>query len=39
MEVALAERTAFFIEARYQHFLPNNSNSLQFVPIRMGLRF
>jgi opacity protein-like surface antigen len=38
-EVALAQRTAFFIEARYQHFLPNNNNSLQFVPIRLGLRF
>jgi opacity protein-like surface antigen len=39
LEVALAPRAAFFIEARYQHFLPNNSNSLQFVPIRAGLRF
>jgi len=39
LEVALAPRAAFFIEARYQHFLPNNSNSMQFVPIRVGLRF
>jgi opacity protein-like surface antigen len=39
LEVALPQRAAFFIEARYQHFLPNNSNSLQFVPIRLGLRF
>jgi opacity protein-like surface antigen len=38
-EVALPQRAAFFIEARYQHFLPNNANSLQFVPIRVGLRF
>jgi opacity protein-like surface antigen len=39
LELALAQGASFFIEARYQHFLPNNSNSLQFVPIRMGLRF
>jgi len=39
LEVALAPRAAFFIEARYQHFLPNNNNSMQFVPIRVGLRF
>ncbi|HEX3396218.1 MAG TPA: outer membrane beta-barrel protein [Steroidobacteraceae bacterium] len=39
LEVAIAPRAAFFVEARYQHFLPNRSNSLQFVPIRMGLRF
>jgi opacity protein-like surface antigen len=39
LEVALAPRAAFFVEARYQHFLPNASNSLQFVPIRAGLRF
>jgi opacity protein-like surface antigen len=39
LEVALAPRAAFFIEARYQHFLPNNSNAFQFVPIRVGLRF
>lgn len=39
LEVALAQRTAFFIEARYQHSLHNNGNGLQFVPIRMGLRF
>jgi opacity protein-like surface antigen len=39
LEVALAPRAAFFIEARYQHFLPNNRNAFQFVPIRAGLRF
>ena len=39
LEIALAQHATFFIEARYQHFLPNNSNSLQFVPIRVGLRF
>ena len=38
-EVAVAPRAAFFVEARYQHFLPNSSNSMQFVPIRVGLRF
>jgi opacity protein-like surface antigen len=38
-EVALAPRASFFVEARYQHFLPNNTNNMQFVPIRVGLRF
>jgi opacity protein-like surface antigen len=38
LEVAVAERTSFFIEARYQRILPTNSN-MQFVPIRLGLRF
>jgi opacity protein-like surface antigen len=37
-EVAVAERTSFFIEARYQRILPNGSN-MQFIPIRLGLRF
>jgi opacity protein-like surface antigen len=37
-EVAVAERTSFFIEARYQRILPNGSN-MQFVPITLGLRF
>jgi opacity protein-like surface antigen len=38
-EVAVAPRVAFFVEARYQHFLANNGNNMQFVPIRLGLRF
>jgi opacity protein-like surface antigen len=37
-EVAVAERTSFFIEARYQRILPNDSG-MQFVPIKVGLRF
>lgn len=37
-EIAVAERTSFFIEARYLRFLPNRSN-MQFVPITLGLRF
>jgi opacity protein-like surface antigen len=41
-EVAVAEHTSFFLEARYQHFLSNsipNSSNMQFVPITVGLRF
>jgi hypothetical protein len=37
-EIAIADRGSFFIEARYLRIKPNDSN-LQFVPIRMGLRF
>jgi opacity protein-like surface antigen len=38
MEVAVADHASFFIEARYQRILPNGTN-MQFVPIRLGLRF
>jgi hypothetical protein len=41
-EIAVADHTSFFIEARYQHFLSNNSSNtsnMQFVPITLGLRF
>ncbi|MGB6308366.1 MAG: outer membrane beta-barrel protein [Steroidobacteraceae bacterium] len=37
-EIAVADRTSFFIEARYQRILPNDGN-MQFVPIKVGLRF
>lgn len=37
-ETAIADRGSFFIEARYLRIKPNNSN-LEFVPIRVGLRF
>lgn len=37
-ETAIADRGSFFIEARYLRIKPNDSN-LQFVPIRVGLRF
>jgi len=37
-ETAIADRGSFFIEARYLRIKPNNSN-LEFVPIRIGLRF
>jgi opacity protein-like surface antigen len=37
-EVSTAERVSFFVEARYQRIAPHNSN-MQFVPIRVGLRF
>ena len=37
-EAAIADRTSFFVEARYERILPNN-NGMQFVPIRLGLRF
>jgi len=37
-EFALANRTSFFVEARYQRITPN-SKMTAFVPIRVGLRF
>jgi hypothetical protein len=45
-EIAVAPRTAFFIEGRFQSILPKNddpntysSHPLHFLPIRLGLRF
>jgi opacity protein-like surface antigen len=38
MEVAIADRVSFFVEARYLRILPN-SNQAKFVPVRFGLRF
>jgi len=41
-EIAVADHVSFFMEARYQHFLSNNSSNssnMQFVPITLGLRF
>jgi opacity protein-like surface antigen len=41
-EVAIGDHASFFLEARYQHFLSNNSSNssnLQFVPITVGIRF
>ena len=37
-EVALPGGTSFFVEARYQRIAPHSSD-MQFVPIRIGLRF
>ncbi|HTW38534.1 MAG TPA: hypothetical protein VMD49_08190 [Steroidobacteraceae bacterium] len=37
-EFALSDRTSLFVEARYQRILPY-SRALQFVPVRVGLRF
>ncbi len=37
-EVALADTASFFIEARYERIAPRDSQ-MQFVPIRVGLRF
>jgi opacity protein-like surface antigen len=37
-EVALAEGASFFVEARYLQINPRSSK-MQFVPIRVGLRF
>jgi opacity protein-like surface antigen len=37
-EVALSDHASFFVEARYQWIAPH-SDQLQFVPIRVGLRF
>jgi opacity protein-like surface antigen len=37
-EFALADRTSFFIDARYQRLSPA-SKMAEFVPIRVGLRF
>jgi opacity protein-like surface antigen len=38
IEFAMANRTSFFVEARYQRIAPNDK-MLGFVPIRVGLRF
>ncbi len=37
-EFAAADHVSFFVEARYLRILPNSSK-MQFVPIRVGLRF
>jgi hypothetical protein len=37
-EVALPQGGSFFIEAQYLHIAPQ-ANKMQFVPIRVGLRF
>ncbi len=37
-EVALADNASFFVEARYERIAPRDSQ-MQFVPIRVGLRF
>ena len=37
-EVALPGGTSFFVEARYQRIAPHDSD-MQFVPIRVGIRF
>ncbi len=37
-EIALDNRTSFFIEARYRRILPYDSK-MEFVPITLGLRF
>jgi opacity protein-like surface antigen len=38
LEVAIADRASFFVEARYLRILPN-SNQTKFIPIRFGFRF
>jgi hypothetical protein len=38
LEIAIADRASFFMEARYLRILPN-SNQTKFVPITFGLRF
>jgi hypothetical protein len=38
LEIAIAERASFFMEARYLRILPN-SDQTKFVPIRVGFRF
>jgi opacity protein-like surface antigen len=38
LETAIADSASFFIEARYLRIEPNDSQ-MQFVPIRVGLRF
>jgi opacity protein-like surface antigen len=38
LEIAIADRASFFMEARYLRILPN-SNQTKFVPIRVGFRF
>lgn len=37
-EVAIADRTSFFMEARYLRILPN-SKQTKFVPVTFGIRF
>jgi hypothetical protein len=37
-EVALPGGSSFFVEARYQRIAPHNSD-MQFVPVRVGIRF
>jgi hypothetical protein len=37
-EVAMPGGTSFFVEARYQRIAPQNSD-MQFVPVRVGIRF
>jgi opacity protein-like surface antigen len=37
-EFAMPGGTSFFVEARYQRIAPNNSD-MQFVPVRVGIRF
>jgi hypothetical protein len=38
LEVAIADRASFFVEARYLRILPN-SDQTKFIPIRFGFRF
>jgi hypothetical protein len=38
-EAAIAERTSFFLEARFQRIGQHQSSQQDFVPIRLGLRF
>ena len=45
-EIAIAPRTSFFIEGRFQSIVPKNGDPnaianrpLHFLPIRMGFRF
>ncbi|MDB6085329.1 MAG: hypothetical protein JWN43_3210 [Gammaproteobacteria bacterium] len=38
LEVAMADRASFFVEARYLRILPN-SDQTKFIPVRFGVRF
>jgi hypothetical protein len=38
LEIAIADRASFFLEARYLRIMPNR-NQTKFVPITLGLRF
>ena len=38
LEIAIAERTSFFMEARYLRILPNRDQT-KFIPITLGIRF
>jgi hypothetical protein len=38
MEIAIADRASFFMEARYLRILPNKDQT-KFVPITLGFRF